>query len=256
MTKRYTLKQSLYVRASMFTSEELRRQKRLGLGELNEGVLEGLVNQRGKLEVQQNNLIRSLMISLFLAFIAWSGGGIQIPGTKASIVEIPAFLELSLIAASFSVLMATYSFLSIQLYNAVIAAIASDILAKSKLDPDLFSAAHTPTWLFLKYSRKDPVDGRVPGYKLSASGRVFYGLLVGLLSLILLTLWILSIVSILYIAHSGLSDDLAGWVVYCTCIVIIIASFVSMAANIVEFTNEMDFSVLEEMEADKGDLCG
>lgn len=127
MTERYTLKQSLYVRANMFTAEELRRQKRLGINELNENVLEGLVNQRAKFEGQQVNLIRSLTISLLLAFVAWSGGNIQIPGTSASLVEIPAFLELSLISASFSVLMVTYSFLSIQSYNAVISAVAREV---------------------------------------------------------------------------------------------------------------------------------
>jgi hypothetical protein len=71
---------------------------------------------------------------------------------------------------------------------------------------------------------------------------------------ILLALWFLAIASIAYIAHSGLSDDIAGWVVYATCIVIILASFISMAANIIEFTHEMDFSVLEKMETDRGDL--
>ena len=237
----------------MFTADELSRQKRLGLNEINENVLEGLVNQRAKLEGQQINLIRSLTISLFLAFVAWSGGSIQIPGTSASMVEIPAFLELSLIAASFSVLMVTYSFLSIQLYNAVISAVASEVLAKNKLDPDLFAAAHTPTWLFLKYTRMAPVDGRTPGYKVSTYGRFFYGALVGSLTVILLALWFLAIASILYIAHSGLSDDVTGWAVYITCFAIVLASFISMAANIVEFTNEMDFSVLEEIETDRGE---
>ncbi|ATG43683.1 hypothetical protein [Phaeobacter piscinae] len=254
MTERYTLKQSLYVRASMFTADELRRQKRLGLDEVNENVLEGLVNQRAKLEGRQDKLIRSLTISLFLAFVAWSGGNIQIPGTSASLVEIPSFLELSLIASSLSVLLITYTFLSLQLYDAVIAAVARDVLAKNKLDPDLFAAAHTPTWLFVKYSKMAPVDGRTPGFKISTLGRVFYGVLVGFLSVIVLGLWFLVISSILYIGHSGLSDDVAGWVVYATCIAIILASFVSMAANIVEFTHEMDFSVLEKMETDRGDL--
>jgi len=254
MTERYILKQSLYVRASMFTADELRRQKRLGLNEINEDVLKGLVNQRTKLEAQQNNLIRSLTISLFLAFIAWSGGNIQIPGTGASIAQIPAFLELSLITAALCVLLVTYSFLSIQLYGAVIAAVAGDVLAKNKLDPDLFAAAHSPEWLFLKYSQDAPVNGRTPGYKISAFGRLFYGVLVQSVSVILLALWFLAIASILYIAHSGLSDDVAGWVVYVTCIIVIFASFVSMVANALEFTHEMDFSVLEEVETDSGDV--
>jgi hypothetical protein len=252
--ERYTLKQNLYVRASMYTADELRRQRRLGLNEVNETVLQGLVDQRAKLEGQQTNLLRSLTISLFLAVIAWNGGNIEIPGTGASIAEIPSFLELSLIAASLSVLMVTYSFLSIQLYNAVISAVARDVLAKNKLDPDLFAAAQSPTWLFIKYCRAAPVDGRVPGFKVSGIGRTFYGILVGLSAIILLGLWFLAIASILYIAHSGLSNDVAGWAVYATCIVIIFASFISMAANIIEFTHEMDFSVLEEIETNSDDL--
>ncbi|THH38321.1 hypothetical protein E4Z66_01750 [Aliishimia ponticola] len=254
MTERYTLKKSLYVRASMFTADELRRQKRLDLKEVNEAVLEGLVKQREQLEAQQNNILRSLTISLFLAFIAWNGGNIQIPGTGASIADVPSFLELCLIAASLSVLMITYSFLSIQLYNAVIFAVASDVMAKNKLDPDLFTAARTPTWLFVKYCQSAPVNGREPGFRISAPGRIFYGVLVGFLSMILLALWLLAIASILYIAHTGLSDDLAGWVVYATCVSIIFASFIAMAANIIEFTHEMDFSVLEKTETDSGDL--
>lgn len=254
MTEIYTLKQSLYVRASMFTADELRRQKRLELKEINQNVLEGLVNQRAKLESQQNNLIRSLTVAVFLAFVAWNGGNIQIPGTGASIADVPAFLEICLIAAAFNVLMVTYSFLSIQLYDAVISAVASDVMAKNQLDPDLFTAAHTPTWLFLKYCRTAPVIGREPGFIISASGRIFFGVLVGSLSIILLALWFLAIASIIYISHTGLSDDVVGWVVYATCIFIIFVSFISMAANIVNFTHEMDFSVLEEMETDRGDL--
>lgn len=254
MTESYTLKQSLYVRASMFTADELRRQKRLGIEEINEDLLEGLVNQRASLETQQNNLIRSLVVSLFLSFVAWNGGNIEIPGTGTSIADIPAFLELSLIASALSVLMVTYSFLSIQLYNAVITAVASDVLAKNKLDSDLFAAAHTPTWLFLKYCKAAPVNGRKPGFRISNPGRIFYGVLVGLSSIILLSLWLLAIASIIYIAHTGLSDDVAGWFIYATCISIIFASFISMAANVVEFTHEMDFSVLEEVKTDRGDL--
>lgn len=254
MTERYTLKQNLFVRASMFTADELRRQKRLGLNEINENVLKGLVNQKTKLEVQQNNLLRSLAISMFLAFVAWNGGNIQIPGTGVSIADIPAFLELSLITAALCVLMITYTFLSIQLYGAVITAVASEILAKNKLDPGLFAASCAPEWLFIKYCKMAPVDGREPGFKISTCGRVFYGALVWSISIIILALWLLAIISILYIAHSGLSDDIAGWTIYFTCIVIICAAFISMAANIVPFSHEMDFSILEEIGADNGDL--
>lgn len=238
----------------MFTSDELRRQRRLGLEEVNKDVLEGLVNQRGSLEEQQNKITRSLALSLFLAFISWNGGSIQIPGTGAAISDIPAFLELSLIASAFSVLMVTYSFLSMQSYNAVIAAVAGDVLAKSRIDTDLFTAAHVPTWLFLKYCKFSPVDGRKPGFIISKTGRIFYGFLFGSLLFVMLSLWLLAIASILYIAHTGLSDGAAGWAVYATCIVIIFASFISMAANFLGFTHELDFSVLEKIETDRGEL--
>jgi hypothetical protein len=253
MTERYTIKQSLFVRASMFTSDELRRQRRLGLKEVNQDVLEGLVRQRASLETKQDNLIRSLMISLFLAFIAWNGGTFQIPGTGASMEDIPAFLELSLIASALSVLLVTCSFLSIQVYNAVISAVVSDVLAKNKLDPDLFAAAHTPTWLFFKYFKVAPVDGRKPGFRISVLGRIFYGILAGLVSVILLAVWLLAIASILYIAHTGLYGDIAGWSVYATCIVIILTSFMFMVSNVIEFAHEMDFSALEEIETDSRD---
>lgn len=252
MTERYTLKQTLYVRASMFTANELRRQKRFGLVEINRDVLNGLVVQREKMETQQTAIIRALTVSLFFAFVAWNGVNIQIPGTGASVSEVPAFLELSLIGAAFSVLMISNTFLSIQLYNAVIAAVASDVLAKNKLDSDIFAAAHTPLWLFIKYSQSVPVNGRSPGYQISTAGKVFYGLLVGSLTVILLALWLLAIASILYIAHSGLSDDIGGWAVYSTCVVIIGSSFISMAANVVEFTHEMDFDTLEKIDTDNG----
>lgn len=254
MTERFNLKLSLYTRASMFTADELRRQKRLGLSEIDKNVLEGLVTQRSKTEVQQGKLIRSLTISLFLAFIAWHGGSIQIPGTGASIAEVPAFLELSLISAALSVLMITYTFLSMQIYTAIISSVASDVLAHNKLDPDLFSAAQAPVWLFFKYSQAAPVNGRSPGYEISSAGKIFHSLLVGSVTVILLGLWFLAIASILYIAHTGLSNDVAGWAIYSTCIVLICASFIAMAANIVEFTHELDFEHLEKAELDSGDL--
>ncbi|PVH28183.1 hypothetical protein DDE20_13830 [Pararhodobacter oceanensis] len=254
MTERYTEKLSLYGRASIFTADELRRQKRLNLNVVNESVLEGLVNQKEKQEAQQNNIIRSLVISLFFAFVSWNGGNIRIPGTGASISEIPAFLEISLITAAFSVLMITYSFLSIQLYGAVITEVARAVVAKSKLDPDIFAAARSQNWLFVKYFKYAPVDGRLPVYKISKIGKYFYDALIASFSLIVLGLWVLAISSILFIAHTGLSNDAAGWAVYITCGVIIAASFISMAANIVEFTHEVDFAVLEKIDTDRGDL--
>lgn len=253
MTERYTLKLSMYVRASMFTAQELRRQKRLGLNELNENLLDDLVVQRMHFEGQQQKMIRTLTISLFLAFVAWSGNDIKIPGTGTSIGAVPAFLELSLISAAFGVLMITYSFLSIQMYNAVISAVAKVVLAKDELDTDLFAAAKVPTWLFLKYAQEAPVHGRSPGYKISMLGNLYNKLLTGSLGLVLLAAWIFAMVCIVYIAHTGLSDSIAGWSVYLLCVVLIVVAVISMAANVLEFEHEMDFDHLEPTQEQETD---
>lgn len=248
MTSRFTLKQSLYVRAAMFTADELRRQKRLGLSDLNEDVLNGLIKQRMHFEGEQDKMVRSLSIALFLAFVAWSGGDIKIPGTGTSIGGVPAFLELSLITSAFSVLMLTYAFLSIQMYNAVISAIAEAVLAKNELDTDLFTAAKVPTWLFIKYAQKAPVNSRSPGFKISTLGNIYNKLLIGSLTFVMMAALIFAILCILYIAHTGLADSLAGWSVYLLCIGLIFVAFLSMAANVLEFEHEMDFDILEAIE--------
>ncbi|PHR25756.1 MAG: hypothetical protein COA37_02735 [Hoeflea sp.] len=253
MTERYTLKQNLYVRASMFTTEELRRQKRLGLSDINEDILNGLVQQRMHFEGQQQNMVRALAVALFLTFVSWNGGDIVIPGTGTSVGGVPAFLELSLLTSAFSVLMITYSFLSIQMYNSVIAAIAQSVLAKNELDADLFAASKVPTWLFVKYAQKAPVNGRVPGFNISTLGNFYNRLLIGSLAFVLLSAWIFAIICILYIAHDGLSDTVAGWSVYLLCIGLIAVACISMAANVLEFEHEMDFDNLESTAGNETD---
>jgi Zn-dependent protease with chaperone function len=53
-----------------------------------------------------------LVLAVFFSFVAWRGGKIQIPGTGASITDIPAFLEISLAVAAFSLMWLPYIFLS------------------------------------------------------------------------------------------------------------------------------------------------
>ena len=250
MQEKYFIKQNLYVRAAMFTSDELSRQRRLGVNEIDEDVLKGLIVQREKIEAQKTGMVKTLVIALFLGFVAWNGGNIQIPGTGASIAEVPAFLELSLIAAAFSALLVTYCFITIQIYSAVISSVTKDVLAKNTFDPDLFSAANTPTWLYIKYSQYAPVIGRTPGFMVSKGGRLFFALLTGGLNVIILILWFLAIASIIYMAHYGLSDTLAGWAVYSACIAMILVSFISMLANVLQFKTELDFNILERIQVD------
>jgi len=256
MTERYTLKQNLYTRAAMFTAEEIRRQKRLKLTEINENVLNGLIKQKVHYDMQQQIMVRTLMIALFLMFVAWSGGNIKLPGTGVSIGEVPAFLELSIIVASFSVLMLSYVFLSIQIYSAVISAISKELLAKNELDPDIFVAAKEPTWLFLKYAQTAPVRGREPGFKISCFGKLYNKILIRSLSLILIVTWVFAIACILYIAHTGLKNTVADWSVYLFCCSLIVVSLISMAANFFQFEHEMDFNNLETTQINVADGRG
>lgn len=248
MVERYTLKQSFYTRVSMFTSNELLRQKRLGYNKIDKEFLEGLIKQKAKIEGEQSKIVGLFFLSLFLAFVAWSGGNIKIPGTGVSISEVPAFLELSLIISTLSIFLFTCSFLSAQTYGAIISLVANEIILENKIDADIILASQYPSWIFLKFFQRNPLIGRNPPYRISNSGAYFYGFLTSLIMLIIIVLFIISIFSVIYIAHSGLSNNLVGWIVYITCFAIIFATFLCVMVNFIGFEHEIDFELLEKAE--------
>ena len=250
MIEKITIKQSLYVRASFFTMDEIRRQARLSLNEIDENLVKDLTIQKEKLENQQNTILKSLIISIFLSFMSYNGGNIEVPGFGIMISEIPAFLEISLISSSFAILVISYTFLNIQIYTAVIQQISSTVIAKKLLDADLFCAAQTPTWLFFKYCRFSPVIGRPPTYVISKYGNIFYTILISSITLTLMLLWIFAIFSVVYLAQMGLSDSPAGWSVYIVCMFTIFAACMVMAANVLEFNHEMDLETAEDISID------
>ncbi len=253
MKEEYHIRQNLYVRCSMFTSDELRRQKRLGLNKIDKDVLDGLIKQKSTLESQQTSTARTLIIFLFLSFVSWKGGNFKIPGTGATIEDIPAFLEISLIISSFSVLFISYLFLSIHLYSAMISATAQTVMAEDKLDTDIFVASREPMWLFIKYARNSPVNGRSPGYVISKLGSAYNYFLVSSASIVISISWFLSIFCILYLCHVGLSDSFAGWIVYAFCILLIFISITTMLAMHISFKTKLDFEHLEHIESNNFD---
>jgi hypothetical protein len=238
---------SLAVLARMTVANELRRQSRLGIKVINDKVVEGLLVQRQNVEGQQQQFIKLLVMSVFLSFVAWRGGKIQIPGTGASITEIPAFLEISLVVAALSLMWLPYIFLSLQLYDAVIQSIVKHISASNVIDEDIVVASKQLIHLFIKYARRNVVIGRESGYLPSRGGRVYNLLLVGLPMLAYAVVFLLLFASVLVIAHLGLDSGLVGWSVYLFCWFAALIGVFAVSANFVSPKYEMDFAHLESI---------
>ena len=166
MPEKKYLTMNMGVRARMTVADEIRRQKRLGLDVINEKVVEGLIEQRQYLENQQTQTLKSLVLLVFLSFVAWQGGNIKIPGTGASIAEVPAFLEISLVLSALILMWLPYLFLCIQTYEGVIHTIVKQISAKNLIDEDIVVASKMPVQLYLKYARENVVIGRKNGFKM------------------------------------------------------------------------------------------
>jgi hypothetical protein len=94
----------------MTAANEIRRQSRLGMDVINEKVVEGLIEQRQYFEKQQQQILRSLLLLVFLSFVTWQGANIKIPGTGVSIAEVPAFFEISLVLSALCLMWVPYNF--------------------------------------------------------------------------------------------------------------------------------------------------
>lgn len=248
MPEKKYLTMNMGVRARMTVADEIRRQKRLGLDVINEKVVEGLIEQRQYLENQQTQTLKSLVLLVFLSFVAWQGGNIKIPGTGASIAEVPAFLEISLVLSALILMWLPYLFLCIQTYEGVIHTIVKQISAKNLIDEDIVVASKMPVQLYLKYARENVVIGRKNGFKMSPRGKVYNGMLVGLVLFAFVLMFAFLFVSVLVIAHLGLDDGFVGWSVYLLCWFVICVGVFAISANFVNSRYEMDFDHLENIE--------
>ena len=248
MTEKHYIPMSMIVRARMTAADEIRRQKRLGLGVINEKVIEGLIMQRQYLEKEQTNLGKSLVLLVFLSFVAWQGGNIKIPGTGISIADVPAFLEISLVLSSLHLMWLPFVFINIQSYDAVTQSIAKQLLAENLIDEDIVIASKLPMQLFLKYARDEIVFGRENGFKMSTFGKIYNGLLLSLLVLSFTLVFFFLFVSVIIIAHQGLDNGFTGWSIYLLCWFLILVGVFAVSANFVNSKYEMDFNHLEKIE--------
>lgn len=243
---------NLGVLARMTVTDEIHRQKRLDLDIINEQVIQGLIEQRQKFDLQQTQTVRSLVLLVFLSFVAWQGGNIKIPGTGASIAEVPAFLEISLVLSALTIMWLPYLFLCIQMYDAVIESAVKHLSAESLIDEDIIVASRMPIQLYLKYARHEVVIGRENGYKISGYGKIYNSLIIGLPLLAFLFAFAFLFVSVLVIAHLGLGDGFVGWSVYLVCWFVILVGVFGISANMVSPSYEMDFDHLEKFPPTPG----
>ncbi|MDP2618774.1 MAG: hypothetical protein Q8P46_01120 [Hyphomicrobiales bacterium] len=258
MPEKEYLKMTINVLARMTAADEIRRQKRLGLDVINEKVIEGLIEQRQHLENQQTQTLKILVLLVFLSFVAWQGGNIKIPGTGASIAEVPGFLEISLVLSALTLMWLPYLFLSIQIYEGVIQSIVKQLSAQNLIDEDIVVASRMPVQLFLKYARESVIIGRKNGFTISPHGKAYNTILVGLLLLAFSLFFVFLFVSVLVIAHLGLDDEFLGWSVYLLCWFVICVGVIAISANFVNSRYEMDFNHLEIIEppADQSGVAG
>ncbi len=105
-----------------------------------------------------------------------------------------------------------------------------------------------PVQLYLKYARSDVVIGRENGYIMSTFGKVYNGMLIGLVLASILLCFIFLFVSVLVIAHHGLDESFAGWSIYLFCWFVILIGVFAISANFVSSRYEMDFDHLETIE--------
>jgi hypothetical protein len=93
------------------------------------------------------------------------------------------------------------------------------------------------------------VIGRKDGYIMGYSGVLFNGIILYSITVLILLMYIFIVIAIIYIAHTGLRDDVVGWSIYFICWISAIIAFVAASANIVGVNYEMDFDVLEKIAA-------
>ncbi|MCR9236176.1 MAG: hypothetical protein NXI17_05850 [Alphaproteobacteria bacterium] len=211
------IKLSLVVKARMLARQEVLRDKALDTNIFDNSLILGLIEQNGKLRHQMYSMTRNAVFLLFLAFVALSGGDITIPGTGSKIGDIPAFFEISLVLCAIQLSFIPVQFLSTQLYAGVISVFIEARSADGSVDHDLVNASKEPVWLFVKYATSPITVRRPDAYEISEVGRIFYALMVASFSILILSAYLMINVSMLYLAHFGLSDSFVQWCIYIFC---------------------------------------
>lgn len=238
------MKLSILVKARMLARQEVLRARALESDILSDSLIEGMIKQNENLNSQMQNVLKGAVLTLLLAFVAWKGGNIRIPGTGATIAEIPAFFEIAIIVCALQLLFVPFMFLSTQLYEGIISVFIESRSIDGLVDADLVKSSRMPVWLFIKYANAESTIGRPNLYENSKSGKIFNRLLISSLTLILLTTYIMINISMLYLAHVGLTVSFTHWAIYLVCVMCFSVSVIGILGNTLRFNHTVRLDLL------------
>ena len=134
-----------------------------------------------KVVERQDGIAKSLvMTEIALAFLI-SGKNLTIPGVGLALSDIPAALELVLVANSFCVLFVVLTYKNAQLYQAIAFEFSKRATRPMMIDPEFVSSAHIYTELTLKSFRTEMNIWGRDFFEPMRGFKIFYGTLVMLL---------------------------------------------------------------------------
>lgn len=241
------IKLSVLVKATMLTRQEILRARALDTDLLGDETVVGMIQQHAALNVQMQAILKGAILSLFMAFVAWSGGNISIPGTGATIAEVPAFFEISLVGSAFCLMFIPYIFLSTQIYEGMISVLIKGSSLDGSIDSDMIKSSKMPVWLFIKYMTPNEIIGRKSVYQISKMGIFFNLLTLLLISLTVTGIYLCLNCAVIYLAIVGLTDSLAHSSIFIVCCLCIFVAAVGILANLVSFSHKVNHDlVLEE----------
>jgi hypothetical protein len=139
--KQFRQRLSILVKARMLTRQEILRERVLKTDVLNDDLINGMIKQNEHLQSQLHALLKGAVTTLFLAFVAWQGGSIKIPGTNTTIAEIPAFFEIAIVACGLQLMLVPFIFLSTQLYDGIVSVLIESRSVDGLIDADLVKSS-------------------------------------------------------------------------------------------------------------------
>ena len=212
-------KLNMITKSRLLTRQEILRDRLLKSDILNRGLIEGMIVQNNKLKSQMETILKSAILSLFFAFVALQGGAFKIPGTGATISEIPAFFEIAIVVCALNHMYIPFLFLSTQLYDGNIAVLIDSKSMDGVVDSDLLKSSMCSEWLFIKYANAQPSIGRQNIYENSKKGKVFNFFLVSMLLFTIIAAYLMLNISMIYLAYVGLADSFAHWSIFIFCLI-------------------------------------
>jgi len=228
---------SILVKARILARQEVLRARILKADVLNDDLIDGMIKQNEKLQSQMLGMLKGAIVTLFLAFVAWQGGSIKIPGTGTTIAEIPAFFEIAIVVCALQLLLVPFIFLSTQLYEGIVSVLIEGRSVDGLIDADLVKSSKMPVWLFVKYAQIHPTIGRPNLYENSFLGKLFNAILIGALTIVLLAAFLMLNISMIYLAHVGLTNSFVHSCIYAVCVLCFIVAVIGILGNTLKFNH-------------------